>query len=84
MEITFRPITDLGMQLMQEWFQEGGLNEVAQADALIATIGEEEKISFIPWKTIQISSDSEQFYSEKNSILKRRRQKEYNQNRKSE
>ena len=89
-EITFRPITDLGMQLMQEWFQEGGLSEAAhgqsvheRADLLMETLREKTN-QFFPLKTRKITSDSQPFFSEKLSVLKRRKQREYNKNRKSE
>ena len=67
-EIIFRPITDIGLHKMQEWFQKEGLPEDAHemnahelASTLMASL-QDKTNEFFPLKTRKISSDSQPFF----------------------
>ena len=89
-EITYRPITDVGLHNMKKWFQNETLDENAHevsVHVLASSMMDRLRAAtdkFFPMKTRKISSDSQPFFSDKLASLKRRKQREYNRHRRSE
>ena len=87
--ITYRPITEAGIEKMETWFKgqtcgnrDQNKNVHEEAHELMNTLRVKTDECF-PLKTRKITSDNQPFYTEKLSILKRRKQREYNKHRKS-
>ena len=81
-EIIYRPITEAGMQNMQEWLQQGELDEgshdnVHQSAKDLMDVLRKKTNDFCPLKKIKISSDNQPFFTEHLAKLKRRKQREY-------
>ena len=88
-EITYRPITDIGLQQMQDWFQKERLPESSQdmdvhelASSLMASL-QAKTNEFSPIITIKISSDSQPYFSNKLASLRRKKFREYHRHRRS-
>ena len=88
-KITFRPINEIGLQKMQQWLKDESWSEMSQvscanqkAEILQNTLMKK-YCTFFPEKTRIISNDSQPFFTEKLSRLKRRKGREYNKHRRS-
>ena len=76
-EITYRPITEAGMQNMQEWFQQGELDDgshdnVHQSAKDLMDLLRKKTNDFFPLKKRKISSDNQPFFTEHLAKLKRK------------
>ena len=86
-EFTYRPITERGMQQMQEWFESRELNVSSHGEnpheraEEIMKVLKEKTNEFFPTKTRKIRSDNQPFFNEKLATQKRKKQREYNKNR---
>ena len=89
-KITYRPLSEAGMQKMQEWLQtidwtkETHGKNAHEAASHLMTVLRTKTEDFFPTKSRNISSINQPFYSENLAVLKRQKQREYNKNRKSE
>ena len=89
-EITYRPVTDLGLQKMRLWLQEETWATVTHEESanrkaevfqsLLLTKYEE----YFPEKVCKVSSDSQPVYNNKLLRLKRKKSREYHKHRKSD
>ena len=88
-EITYRPLTEHGMQKMQEWCELNVLvknshdkNPHERAQSFM-TLLQEKTNEYFPIKKRKISNDNQPFFSERLAVLKRKKQREYNKHRRS-
>ena len=87
-EIKYRPITEAGMQNMQEWLQQGELDEgshdnIHQSANYLIDLLRKKTNDFFPLKKRKISGDNNSLFTEHLAKHKRRRQREYSTNCKS-
>ena len=89
-EITYRPMTEIGLRKMRLWLEEETWAEVTHEESanrkaevfqsmLLAKYEE-----FFPEKTCKVASDSQPFYNNRLMRLKRKKTREYRKHRKSE
>ena len=88
-EITYRPMTEVGLRKMRLWLEEETWAEVTHEESanrkaevfqsmLLAKYEE-----FFPEKTCKVASDSQPFYNNRLMRLKRKKTREYRKHRKS-
>ena len=88
-EVTFRPITEAGIEKMEEWFKCDELmnsledKEVNEKAYNLMHILHNKVNIFFPQKTRKITNDNQPFFTDKLVSAKRKKQREYNKNRKS-
>ena len=87
--ITYRPITEAGVVKMDQWFkcknwdtifQDKNVDEKAHN---MMTLIKQKTDEYFPLKQRKIASDNQPFFTLNLATLKRRKQREYNKNRKS-
>ena len=80
----FRPITDIGLQKMKQWLENESWDEIASINCAnqkaekLQGILMNKYFEYFPEKSRIISSDSQPFYTDKLSRLKRKKSREYN------
>ena len=88
-KITTRPISELGLQKMQQWIENESWSEVTLEDCankkaeILQNLLVNKYHEFFPEKTRIVSSDDQPFFNEKLSLLKRRKGREYSKHRRS-
>ena len=88
-QVSFRPITESGLQKMQSWLEKQEWREISyeksahkKAELLQKCLVKKYE-EFFPCKTKKISSDDQPFYNEKLVRLKRKKCREYRKHRRS-
>ena len=87
--VMFRPITDIGLQKMKQWLENESWDEIASINCAnqkaekLQGILMNKYFEYFPEKSRIISSDSQPFYTDKLSRLKRKKSREYNKHRRS-
>ena len=85
--VTCRPLTETGLQQMQNWFQDQKWTELTQLKTAHEKINMLQKMilhkyeGVFPEKNTIISCDDQPFYSNRLRVLKRRKGKKYNKHR---
>ena len=87
-KITTRPISELGLQKMQQWLENESWSEVTESCAnqkteILQTTLLNKYFDFFPEKTRTVSSDDQPFFKDKLSRLKRKKGREYSKHRRS-
>ena len=86
-KVTYRPIHDDGLQKMQHWLENETWDEVTQTSCasqkadIVQSLLISKYCEYFPEKTRTISSDSQPFYTDKLSRLKRKKGREYHKHR---
>ena len=88
-EVTFRPITEVGISKMSEWLVEKDWSDMKKETvdnqaANLMHILQVKTDEFFPQKKHKISNDNQPFFTRKLENLKRKKQREFSKNRKSE
>ena len=88
-EIVYRPITESGMQKLHEWFQGNNWDNILDTNCvntkaeLLHTMILEKTELFLPLKKRKIAIDDQPWYTNELKVLKRKKNREYKKNRKS-